>query len=168
MEGTHPIPEASRPLSAFQPFALTRRRVVAMAAVVLFIAGGSVAAQAMSEPERVDGSGTLTVDGVVYHFTPTTCLITSDDFVAAGRGTDGDEQFWVSASSVSLDLAVGTESEIEEPAEDQLWLVSDDPVSWQVEGNTVTARASMSDRRIPESGAMPGSLELNCSEPRTT
>jgi hypothetical protein len=155
-------------LSDFHPPALTRRRIVAALAVVMFVVGASFAAQAMSEPELVDGSGTLTVDDVAYRFTPTTCLITSDDFVAAGRGLDGDEQFWVSASSVGLDLAVGTESEIDEPAEDQLWLMSDEQVSWQADGNTVTATASMSDHRAPDSVAVEGSLELNCNDTRAT
>jgi hypothetical protein len=136
--------------------------------LVMFIAGASYAAQAVSDTEQVDSSGTLTVDGIEYQFTPTTCLITSDEFVAAGHGVDGDDQFWVSASSVSLDLAVGTESEIEEPAEDQLWLMSDDPVSWQVDGSTVTARAPMSDHRLPESTTMMGALELNCDDAQTT
>ncbi|MGI9615593.1 MAG: hypothetical protein ACR2QO_21955 [Acidimicrobiales bacterium] len=135
---------------------------------MIFVLGASIAAQAVSDSAAAEGSGVLTVDGVDYRFTPTTCLITSDDFVAAGPGVDGDEQFWVSASSVSLDLAVGTESEIDKPSEDQLWLLSDDPIAWEADGNTVTAEASMSDHRLPESNEMAGALELSCADAPAT
>lgn len=113
-------------------------------------------------PADPEGSGTLTVDGIVYIFTPTTCLISEKDFVAAGTGVEAGEQFWVSASNVRLDLAVGTESEIDEPAEDQLWLISDEIVDWNARGRTVTASAPMTDHRSPQSTTVLGSLELDC------
>ena len=139
-----------------------RKRFVVGGVIVAVGALALIVGQMVSDAEVVTGAGTLTVGGVVYHFTPTTCLISDEDFVATGHGLDDGEQFWVSASSVGLDLAVGTESEIEEPADDQLWLISDDAPEWTADGNTVTARAPMADRRSPQSTTVVGSLELRC------
>ena len=116
------------------------------------------------EPQTVAGSGSLIVDGVTYDFTPTTCLISDEDFVAAGTGFDGPDRFWVSASSVGLDLSVGTENEVDEPAVDQLWLISEEVTDWQASGQTVTARAPMVDRRSPQSTTLVGSLHLRCED----
>ena len=141
----------------------TRRAVVGTVATVLAIGVAALIGNSIGSTEPVaDGSGTLTVDGVVYQFTPTTCLISDEDFVAAGTGFDDGERFWVSASSKSLDLAVGTESEVEQPAGDQLWLISDQDIDWEATGDTVTAMAPMVDRRAPRSTTMLGSLELRC------
>ncbi len=141
-----------------------RRIVLAAAVAVIAVLGlGFADNRVDGSPALIDGSGTLTVDGNVYEFTPTTCLISEEDFVAAGTGFDDGERFWVSASSVGLDLAVGTENEIEEPADDQLWLISEDEaIDWTATDETVTARASMIDSRSPQSTTVVGSLELHC------
>ena len=136
--------------------------------VALFVIGGSVAAQAASSPAAVDGSGTLTVDGVVYPFTPTTCLITSDQFVVAGSGADGDERFWVAGSTTEIDLAIGTSTETAEPAEHQLWLVSDAAPSWRAADTVVTARTVMSDPRRNDATTLIGLLEFDCGPARPT
>ena len=128
---------------------------------IAFYAGWS---QLDDDPVLLDGSGTLTVDGIVYNFTPTTCQIGEDDFVAAGTGFRDNEQFWVSASSVGLDLAVGTQSEVEEPDADHLWLISEDCLVWErTTGDTITAEVDMTDRRSAPSTTVHGSLELHCS-----
>lgn len=110
------------------------------------------------------GTGTLTIGDETYVFTPTTCFISDEDFAAAGTGFDGSERFWVSASSVSLDLTVGTDNEVSQPADDQVWLVADEGLHWQATGQTVVARASMTDRRTPGSTTMLGALELRCDD----
>jgi len=133
---------------------------VVIGVVIVMVVG--LLAGRLGDDDLVDGSGTLTVDGVVYRFTPTTCLISDEDFVATGTGFDDGEQFWVSASSVGLDLAVGTESEIDEPADDQLWLINNESVDWKATGNTVTAWAPMTDQRSPTSTTVVGALELRC------
>ena len=141
-----------------------RRILLASVVAVVAVLGLGLADNRFeTTPELIDGSGTLTVDGIVYEFTPTTCVISDEDFVAAGTGFDDGERFWVSASSVGLDLAVGTESEIEEPAEDQLWLISEDEViDWSAQDETVIAEANMTDQRSPQSTTVHGSLELHC------
>ncbi|MCP4225493.1 MAG: hypothetical protein GY773_19330 [Actinomycetia bacterium] len=115
-----------------------------------------------SKPPFAGGSGTLVVDDTTYTFTPTTCFISEEDFVAAGKGVLDTQQFWVTASGVGLDLAVGTENEIDQPADDQLWLVADDTIDWHATGQTIVAQAEMSDRRTPEVEPVVGSLELHC------
>ena len=152
-----PPPLSTRLIAAF-----SRRRLVAGAAVALFVIGGSVAAQAASSSGATAASGMLTVDGTDYRFAPSTCLITGGQFVVAGSGIDGDEQFWVAASSAEIDLAVGTNSEVAEPSEDQMWLVSDETPSWTAAGNVVSAEASMSDPRRADAPASTGVLEFDC------
>ncbi|MEM8923797.1 MAG: hypothetical protein AAGD35_09855 [Actinomycetota bacterium] len=108
------------------------------------------------------GSGTLVADDVTYEFAPTTCFISADEFVAAGTGQIDGDRFWVSASSENLDLSVGTESALDQPADDQLWLISTGTVDWTAAGDTVVARADMADRRLAESEAVLGELQLRC------
>ena len=139
------------------------RVAVLVVGVLAALAGVRLVANLVgAEAEVTRGAGTLTVGGITYAFTPTTCFISDADFVAAGPGSDGSDRYWVSASSVSLDLTVGTENEIDEPDDDQLWLVSDDSVEWRATGQTVVASASMNDRRSPGTTAVVGSLELTC------
>lgn len=146
------------------PRTISRSVVAVLVLVAMAVAFFAGRAQLGEERVLLDGSGTLTVDGIVYDFTPTTCQIGDDDFVAAGTGFRDDEQFWVSASSVGLDLAVGTQSEVEEPAADQLWLISEDGLVWErTTGDTITAEVDMTDRRSAPSTTVHGSLELHCS-----
>ena len=121
-----------------------------------------MAERAETDAAVSSGSGILTVDGLSYPFTPTTCFISEEDFVAAGPGFVDTDQFWVSASSVSLDLAVGTEGELDQPTDDQVWLISNANVDWHATGRTVVAEAPMSDRRSPDSPTVVGTLELRC------
>ncbi len=137
------------------PFLLVLALLVAASAWIVSLATAS-------SPEPVPGAGTLTVGDHVYYFRPTSCVISDEDFAAAGTGIDDGQRFWVSASSIGLDLAVGTSSEIEQPADDQLWLVSDDRVDWEIHDDTVSATASMADRRVADATPVLGALELHC------
>ena len=139
------------------------RIVLALVAVVAaLVLLRVVIDRADPDPALIGGAGTLTIGDTTYAFTPTACFISDEDFVAAGTGFDGDDRFWVSASSVSLDLAVGTKTEIDQPADDQLWLNANENVDWTATGQTVVARAPMADRRSPGSTTVMGSLELRC------
>ncbi|MGF1597292.1 MAG: hypothetical protein ACFCVK_10255 [Acidimicrobiales bacterium] len=141
------------------------RARLALAVVALLAALGAYRLLTDVEPaDPVAGTGTLVVDGVTYHFSPTTCRISDEDFVAAGAGSDGDDEFWVSASSVGLDLSLGTADEQAEPADDKKWLISADGVNWEATGDTVTAEAPMIDRHSPGSTTVVGSLHVRCDE----
>lgn len=115
-----------------------------------------------ADPGHDNGTGSLTVAGETFTFTATTCFVSDDDFVAAGPGNNGTDHYWVSASSISLDLAVGTENEVDRPADDQTWLMSDEVTDWEADGQTVVAEAPMTDRRDPESAQFLGSLRVTC------
>lgn len=104
----------------------------------------------------------LEIDGVSYTFAPTTCTITDTDFVAAGSGDLNGEPFWVSASGDGVNLSVGSESEVERPAEDQLWLVSVNKVRWQAEDDSITASAWLRDERDTNARAVSGRLSVEC------
>ena len=131
---------------------------VATVSVIQFVAD-----RVEADASFVEGSGTLVIGDHTYAFTPTTCFISDEDFVAAGTGVFEAQQFWVTASAIGLDLTVGTENEIDQPADDQLWLVADDMVQWHATGQTIMARAEMTDRRTPEAQPVVGSLKLNCA-----
>lgn len=138
-------------------------RIVVPVLLLLFGFGAIQFARASDEIATIEGSsGTLTIDGVDYDFAATTCLISEDDFVAAGTGFDGQNQFWVSASSGVLDLSVGTENDIDKPEDNQLWLVNQEPVDWHVSNETVMAKAPVSDQRSPNSDPTIASLRLRC------
>lgn len=117
-----------------------------------------------ADPGKTNGAGTLVVGGEQYQFTPTTCFVSNEDFAVAGSGSDGTGGFWVTASSVSLDLAFGTETATDQPADDQLWLVSDEVNDWQANGQEITAEAPMTDRRDPDSPSFLGTLEVRCGD----
>lgn len=141
---------------------LGRIALAVIGLVLVAVGGRQLVSYLRPDPITAVGTGTLTVDGDVYAFTPTTCFISEQDFVAAGIGYRESEQFWVSASSASLDLTVGTKNEIDQPAHDQLWLASDQPVDWRASGQTIVANAEMSDHRTPGGATVTGRLELRC------
>ncbi|MEM7272743.1 MAG: hypothetical protein AAF547_06670 [Actinomycetota bacterium] len=107
-------------------------------------------------------SATLDVDGVAYRFTPSTCTITEDDFLAAGSGTVDGESFWLAVSSDGINLAVGPETESELPADDQLWLVSVEEIRWLASDGTVTASVGLRDERDLEAERLQSRLSLTC------
>lgn len=107
-------------------------------------------------------SASLVVDGVTYRFAPTTCTVTETDFLAAGNGMINGETFWVSASADRVNLTVGPETEIERPADDQLWLVSVQEVRWQAINRTITASAVLGDERITDSPQVRSQLSVSC------
>lgn len=135
-----------------------------LALVALFGVARIVMDRVDPNPALAGGSGVLMVGDDTYSFTPTTCFISDGDFVAAGTGIHSSQQFWVSASSGNLQLTFGTKTELDQPADDQLWLVANDGITWWPSGQTVTAKASMTDRRLLEPVAVDSSLTVSCSE----
>jgi hypothetical protein len=108
------------------------------------------------------GTGQLMVDGTTYSFTPTTCTIADSDFLVAGPGEVAGEPFWVTASGLRVNLAVGQESEDERPDDDELWLKSVGDITWQASDHKVTASATMGDERDNQSGHHIGALTVDC------
>lgn len=109
-----------------------------------------------------DEHGRLDVAGVSYEFTPSTCTITEDDFLAAGSGDIGGEPFWVSASADRVNLAIGPETEEDRPQDDQLWLISVEDVHWRSADQSVTATAIMRDERDTNAESVRGTLSIEC------
>ena len=132
------------------------------AVIAIGVLASGIAGSALTSESAVARSGRLSVGGVTYRFAPTTCTITDEDFVAAGSGTIDDQTFWVSATADGVDLEVGPESEIEVPAEDQLWLRSVDEITWTASGGEIEASTLMRDERRNRSDSMPGALTVTC------
>ena len=107
-------------------------------------------------------SGVLDVDNTRFEFVPTACTATETDFVAAGSGTLDGEPFWVSATSRSVSLRVGTDSEVARPDDEQLWLTSVGEVTWQADGDGISVTAVMVDSRVEQSAKRPAVLSVPC------
>ncbi len=107
---------------------------------------------------------TLVVGGHEYAFVPTTCVITEDTFVAAGPGSMDGINYVIAVSHATVELAMGIDAELETPAPDQLWLSSEDSVSWTRKGqDQVSASATLFDRNAPDSPSRSAVLDLRCS-----
>lgn len=129
---------------------------------LMAVAYGLVGPRLASDPPTAE-TGRLDVDGVTYTFVPTTCTITESDFVAAGSGRIDDQAFWVSASRDGVDLAIGPESQVDQPDENQVWLSSVQAVEWEASDGSITATALMADERQANSRHFRGSLSVECS-----
>ena len=112
---------------------------------------------------RLVGFASLTVDGTVYDFELATCAMPGTDFLASGHGADGEVDYWLSASGATIELVGGTSSEVDQPIEGEVWLISDDPIEWlTTESGTVRAEASFRDRRVPGFTPLHGLLDVRC------
>lgn len=116
----------------------------------------------VDEAASVDGASALEIGDTRYEFAPSVCRFTSTDFVAAGRGTVDGESFWVSASSRSVRLSVGTDSELQRPAPDQLWLTSVGALEWDRTSGSLQVQTLMRDGRNDDAGAIPARLSVSC------
>jgi hypothetical protein len=109
-----------------------------------------------------EASALLEIDDTTYRFSPTTCAVADNDFVASGTGTLNGDSFWVSASSDRVSLALGAEHRIEEPEPDQLWLTSVDHIRWHNTDGDVVGSVTLRDERNPESDDFVGRLSISC------
>lgn len=136
----------------------------AMAIVALLMLAASVVGfeSLRSSASAESGHGQLTVGGTTYAFSPSTCTIADSDFLVAGHGEVDGEPFWLSASGLRVNLAVGQESETERPEDDDLWLVSVDEISWRSDETHIDASATMRDERDALAGSHRGSLSVEC------
>ena len=130
--------------------------LLAIALVVILVSTGRASS--------ADPTGIFEVGDSRYEFVPSACTTTDTDFVAAGSGTINGEPFWISATSRSMTLTVGTESEVERPDKDQVWLTSLGPVTWTAIDDGIEVEATMVDSRNEESPRHYGVLLVSCPE----
>ncbi len=132
--------------------------VLAVVAVVGFAVRNSMGGATSS-------SGELEVGGIAYEFTPTTCTITDSGFLTAGAGQIDGEDFWVSISADSAELALGTADEMARSDDDEdLWLMSVGEVGWaSTDDNTVEVDLVMGDARAADRPQLRGRATINCA-----
>ncbi len=116
----------------------------------------------VDEAASVDGASVLEVGDIRYEFAPSVCTFTPTDFVAAGSGTVDGEPFWVSASSRSVRLSVGTDSELQRPADDQLWLTSVGELAWDRSSESLQVHTLMRDGRSDDARRVLARLSVSC------
>ena len=116
------------------------------------------------EAASVDGASVLEVGGTRYEFVPSVCTFTSTDFVAAGSGRVDGEAFWVAVSSRSIRLSVGTDSELQRPSDDQVWMTSVGELEWDRDSDSLEVQTSMRDGRHDAATALPARLSVACNE----
>ncbi len=131
--------------------------------VALMLIGIGFSSTFTGAARATPSEGTLTIDGTSYDFAPTACTITDKDFVVSGPGGVDESEFFVTASSGSVELAFGIDSEIDTPAQSAMWLSSVDDIDWSRTGNSVTASLMMIDRHDAEAGAVEAALAVDCS-----
>ncbi len=117
----------------------------------------------VDEAASVDGASVLEVGESRYEFVPSVCTFTDTDFIAAGRGSIDGEVFWVSASSRSVSLTVGTDSELQRPAADQLWMTSVGELRWDQGSESLRVRTAMRDGRNDSASSIPARLSVACA-----
>ncbi|MDH3300762.1 MAG: hypothetical protein OES24_09675 [Acidimicrobiia bacterium] len=116
----------------------------------------------VDEAASVDGASVLEVGETRFEFAPSVCTYTATDFIAAGRGTVDGEPFWISASSRSIRLSVGTDSELQRPAADQLWLTSVGELEWDRSSDSLQVQTLMRDGRNDAAAKTPARLSVSC------
>ena len=136
----------------------SRSTNTAVALFTLLAIALAVIVASTGRTSSADATGVFEVAGARYEFAPTACTTTDTDFVAAGSGTIDGEPFWISATSRSMTLTVGTESEIDRPNDDQLWLTSLGPVSWAATDDGIEVIATMVDSRAEQSSQQSATL----------
>ncbi|MEM7341803.1 MAG: hypothetical protein AAF467_24365 [Actinomycetota bacterium] len=140
------------------------RFVVPLLVVLAALAIVAMAADlAQSDSSLAGGSATLDIQADHYAFAPGTCVVSADGFVVSGSGTFQSERFWVNASASTIQIAVGVESELDTPPDDQLWLTSVGDVEWRRTADQgIEADADLVDSRNPDASAIPGHFEVRC------
>ncbi len=146
----HDVQAESKP-SSFLVFAVALALVLVVG-LASFMAGSEAAASSRGE---------IAIGSDSYAFEASTCTISDSDFVVAGPGVINGEPFWLSASSRTITMAAGVESELERPANERLWLSSEGAINWSVDDNTLTAETVVLDVRAPQR-AIPASLAITC------
>lgn len=116
----------------------------------------------VDQAASVDGASVLIVGDARYEFAPSVCTVTSTDFVAAGRGTVDGEPFWVSASSRSIRLSVGTDSELQRPSAGELWFTSVGELVWNRTSGLLQVQTLMRDGRNDGAAELPAQLSVSC------
>lgn len=145
---------------------LSRSTISAVATVTIAtLVVGSFLWFSVDEAASVDGVSVLEVGDTRFEFAPSVCTFTATDFVAAGRGTVDGEPFWVSASSRSIRLSVGTDSELQRPAADQLWLTSVGELAWDRRSDSLQVQTLMRDGRNDAAAKTPARLSVSCPGP---
>ncbi len=158
-----PTPHATRP-RVFFLMALLLAAIIA-AVSIRGSAGIDTFDLTITGPADFSGQGSLVVDGTSYQFITDNCVITEDDFIAGGTGTNAGVPFRIAASISSIELAFGTNDELSEPAPGQLWLQSDQPPDWSSKQGVVRANVDLVNPLDPQSAAFPATLELICPAP---
>ena len=134
--------------------------LILLAAVATILMAADLA---QSDSSLAGGSASLEFSDDRYSFSPTTCVVSNDGFVVSGNGTHQSERFWLNASAADIQLAVGVESELDTPADDQLWLTSVGDIEWRRTADQgIEAEAQLLDSRDPDSAVVTGVFEVRC------
>ncbi len=151
--------------------ALRRNRTSTLLLVALALAGllavGVIRAGlgSSSDDGNAQPSALLTIDGTDYAFTPTTCFVGDDTFVAAGPSGGGSDQYVVAASPSLVEIIFGVSDEAEPIEADTRWYATVEPVDWRLLGNGVSTRVDLHERGDAETPAQRADLVIQCGSP---
>ncbi len=110
-------------------------------------------------------TGLIALDGVDYPFTPETCFVGNERFVASGAGSMDGEAYRVSASPSVVEITFGVAEEGAAVPEGSRWLSTVDVIDWTSAGQQVAATVELFERKSQGTGkSWAASLALNCVE----
>lgn len=136
--------------------------LVACAAVAA-VTVGAARAGTNADLAAAGATGRIDVGGTSFPFTPRTCVLAGDGFVASGPGARGGVGYVVSVSSTGgVELAFGVDSEVDRPAADEPWWVADALDHQAIEGRTVRAAARVTDSSGNVVGRRLATIEVTC------
>lgn len=137
--------------------------VAGLAVIILVVVLAGRNGGGNSTVASADGrsSGALVVEGDGYSFTPTTCFVGNNTFVAAGRGEGNGEDYWVNATPSGVDITFGVSDQSSIVAEKSRWFTQS-TIDWTSDDGVVTADVEMVENSRPNGSPFDAALELLC------
>lgn len=136
--------------------------LLACAAVAAVTLGAAQAGTGADLP-AAGASGRIDVGGTSFPFTPRTCVLAGDGFVASGPGVAGGVEYVASVSSSGgVELAFGVDSDVDRPPSDRPWWVANELDHHSIEGRRIRAAARVTDSSGGLAGRRLATIEVTC------
>ncbi len=106
-------------------------------------------------------SGSISVADTPFPFRPTACAVLDGSFIAAGPGSNGYGDYWVSATESRIEILFNVDSEVDTPPEGDEWLESGD-IGWSSpsDGQVIAVTRMTATRDLLTGGR--GVLTIDC------
>ncbi len=109
-------------------------------------------------------TASISVADTPFPFKPTACVVLDQSFIAAGPGSNGYGDYWVSATESQIEILFNVDSEVDTPPPGDEWLESGD-IGWSSpsEGTVIAVTKMTATRDLLTGGR--GVLNIECRQP---